>query len=76
MGKDTSYSSKEKFTKMMSKFSTSMPQTQRVTIFVKKTLLKLISHVYPHTLMMGDFNTSFSSVDISFRTNQAEKYWS
>lgn len=61
-GKDTSYSSKEKSTKVMFQFSTSMPQT-----FVKEMLLKIISNINPHTLTVGDFNAPLSSMDSSSR---------
>lgn len=42
----------------------------RTSTFVKKTLLKLKSHLDPHPLIVEDFNTPASPMDMSSRQKQ------
>ena len=42
-------------------------QNARAMTFVKEILLKLKSNIEPHTLIVRNFNTLFSPMNVSFR---------
>ena len=63
MEKDTSYTSKEKSTKMRFQFLTSYAPNTRAPMCVKETLLKFKSQFDPHTVIVGNFSIPLSPKD-------------
>jgi hypothetical protein len=60
-GKDISYSPKEKSTKI-SILKIYAPNARAPT-FIEQTLQKQKAFIAPHTIKVGDFNTSLTSMD-------------
>ena len=67
MEKDTIYSFKVKPTKITLQCLTFMHQIQGCPPFVKQTLLQFKLHTDPHTLIVADFSTPLSLMDMLSR---------
>jgi hypothetical protein len=64
--KDTSYSSKKKSAKKGLNSEHYAPNARPPT-FIKETFLKLKAHIEPYTIIVGDFNTPLSAMDIPWK---------